>query len=113
MQYRTLGRTELRVSEIGYGGGRVRPDQDEQALIQMLHHAFDVGLNYIDTAPTYGSGLSETVIGKAIQGRKDGLILATKTEAFDPQGILADVEGSLTRLQTDVIDVLQFHGGWH
>ena len=43
MQYRTLGRTELRVSEIGYGGGRVRPDQDEQALIQMLHHAFDMG----------------------------------------------------------------------
>ena len=113
MQYRTLGRTELRVSEIGYGGGRVRADQDEQTLIQMLHHAFDVGLNYIDTAPTYGSGLSETVIGKAIQGRKDGLILATKTEAFDPQGIFADVEGSLTRLQTDVIDVLQFHGGWH
>ena len=113
MQYRTLGRTQLRVSEIGYGGGRVRPDQDEQALIRMLHHAFKVGLNYIDTAPTYGNGLSETVIGKAIQGRRDGLILATKTEAFDPQGILADVEGSLTRLQTDVIDVLQFHGGWH
>ena len=113
MQYRTLGRTQLRVSEIGYGGGRVRPDQDEQALIRMLHHAFEVGLNYIDTAPTYGNGLSETVIGRAIQGRRDGLILATKTEAFDPQGILADVEGSLTRLQTDVIDVLQFHGGWH
>lgn len=113
MQYRTLGRTRLRVSEIGYGGGRVRPDQDEQTLIQMLHHAFDMGLNYIDTAPPYGSGFSETVIGKAIQGRKDGLILATKTEAFDPQGILADVERSLIRLQTDVIDVLQFHGGWH
>lgn len=113
MQYRTLGRTQLRVSEIGYGGGRVRADQDEGALIQMLHRAFDVGLNYIDTAPTYGNGLSETVIGKAIQGRRDGLILATKTEAFDPQGILVDVEGSLTRLGTDVIDVLQFHGGWH
>ena len=113
MQYRTLGRTQLRVSEIGYGGGRVRPDQDEQTLIQMLHRAFDMGLNYIDTAPTYGNGLSETVIGKAVQGRRDGLILATKTEVFDPQGILADVEGSLIRLQTDVIDVLQFHGGWH
>ncbi len=113
MQYRTLGRTQLRVSEIGYGGGRVRADQDEGALIQMLHRAFEVGLNYIDTAPTYGGGLSETVIGKAIQGRRDGLVLATKTEAFDPQGILADVEGSLTRLGTDVIDVLQFHGGWH
>ena len=113
MQYRTLGRTQLRVSEIGYGGGRVPPDQDEQTLIRMLHHAFDVGLNYVDTAPTYGGGVSETVIGEAIQGRRDGLIVATKTEAFDPQGIRDDVEGSLRRLQTDVLDVLQFHGGWH
>ncbi|MCZ6677922.1 MAG: aldo/keto reductase [Candidatus Poribacteria bacterium] len=113
MQYRTLGRTQLQVSEIGYGGGRVRPNSDERTLVHMLHTAFDTGLNYIDTAPTYGDGASETVIGNAIQGRRDGLIIATKTEAFDPQGILADVEGSLRRLQTDVIDVLQFHGGWH
>ena len=113
MRYRTLGRTQLRVSEIGYGGGRMRADQDESTFIRMLHHAFDVGLNYIDTAPTYGNGASETLIGKVIQGRRDSLIVATKTEAFDLQGIRADVEGSLRRLQTDVIDVLQFHGGWH
>ncbi len=113
MQYRTLGRTQLRVSEIGYGGGRVRSNQDEQTLIRILHRAFDIGLNYIDTAPTYGDGASETVIGKAIQGRGDQLVIATKTEAFDPQGILDDVERSLRRLQVDVIDVLQFHGGWH
>ena len=112
MQYRTLGRTGLRVSEIGYGGGRVRPDDDEGAIIRMLHHAFDLGLNFIDTAPTYGNGASETIIGKAVAGRRDGCIIATKTEAVDPVGIIADVEGSLKRLQTDVIDVLQFHGGW-
>ncbi|MBI1926962.1 aldo/keto reductase, partial [Candidatus Poribacteria bacterium] len=112
MQYRTLGRTQLRVSEIGYGGGRVHPDSDEGQLIRMLHHAFDLGLNYIDTAPTYGGGASETIIGKAIKGRREGCIVATKTEAFDPQGIIADVEGSLKRLQTAVIDILQFHGGW-
>ncbi len=112
MQYHTLGRTQLRVSEIGYGGGRVRPDSDEGQLIRMLHHAFDLGLNFIDTAPTYGGGASETIIGKAIKGRRERCIVATKTEAFDPQGIIADVEGSLKRLQTDVIDILQFHGGW-
>lgn len=112
MQYRTLGRTGLRVSEIGYGGGRVGRGQDEEALIQMLHRAFELGLNYIDTAPTYGSGLSETAIGKAIKGRRDECIVATKTEALDPNGITTDVEGSLKRMQIDVIDVLQFHGGW-
>ena len=112
MQYRTLGRTQLRVSEVGYGGGRVRPDQDGQTLIHMLYHAFDHGFNYIDTAPSYGNGASEIVIGEAVKGRRDQCIIATKTEAFDPEGIIADVEGSLKRLQTDVIDILQFHGGW-
>ena len=112
MQYRTLGRTGLRVSEIGYGGGRVGPGQDEESLIYMLHRALELGLNYIDTAPTYGSGFSETVIGKAIKGRRDECTVATKTEAFDSTGIIAHVEGSLNRMQIDVIDVLQFHGGW-
>ena len=112
MQYRTLGRTQLRVSEVGYGGGRIRPDQDEGQIINMLHHAFDRGFNFIDTAPTYGNGISETIIGKAMQGRRDKCIIATKTEALDPQSLIADVEASLKRLQIDVIDVLQFHGGW-
>ncbi len=112
MQYRTLGRTRLRVSEVGYGGGRIRPDQDEHSLLQILHRAQDLGLNFIDTAPTYGQGRSETLIGKAIRRQRDHWILATKTESYEPKGILADVEGSLRRLQTDVIDILQFHGGW-
>ena len=112
MQYRTLGKTGINVSEIGYGGGRVRPEHDETQLVKMLHHAFDIGINYLDTAPTYGGGYSEIVIGKAIAGRRDACIVATKTEAFEPDGIAADVEGSLQRLGTDYIDVLQFHGGW-
>ena len=91
----------------------MRSSDDEGALVNMLHHAFEVGLNFIDTAPTYGNGVSETVIGKAIKGRREKVIVATKTEAFDPTGILADVEGSLERLGVDVIDLLQFHGGWH
>ena len=112
MKYRILGKTGLSVSEVGYGGGRVRPDHDPTALVKMLHAAMDAGLNYLDTAPDYGGGASETVIGRAVAGRRDACIIATKTEAYDPEGIAADVEGSLRRLGTDYIDVLQFHGGW-
>ena len=54
MQYRTLGKTELNVSEIGYGGGRVRPEQDMNSLVNMIHYAIDCGVNFIDTAPNYG-----------------------------------------------------------
>ena len=96
MQYRTLGKTGLSVSEIGYGGGRVRPEHDQAALVKMLHYAMDCGLNYFDTAPDYGGGYSETVIGKAIAGRRESCIVATKTEEYDPEGIATDVEGQPT-----------------
>ncbi len=112
MQYRILGRTGLHVSEIGYGGGRVKETQEQQPTIDMLHGAMDLGINFFDTAPTYGNGASETVIGKAIRNRRNECIVATKTEARNSKGIIANVEGSLKRLQTDVIDILQFHGGW-
>ena len=112
MNYRTLGRTGLRVSEVGYGGGRVNPNQDRRALVEMLHTAFAAGLNYLDTAPDYGGGFSEIIIGEAVKGRREECVIATKTEAFDPEGITADVDGSLKRLGVDVIDILQFHGGW-
>ncbi|HIE29133.1 TPA: aldo/keto reductase [Candidatus Poribacteria bacterium] len=112
MQYRTLGRTGLRVSEIGYGGGRVRQTEEQQPIIDTLHRAMDLGLNFFDTAPTYGNGVSETIIGEAIRQRRNECIVATKTEARDPKGIIANLEGSLKRLKTDVIDILQFHGGW-
>jgi aryl-alcohol dehydrogenase-like predicted oxidoreductase len=112
MRYRTLGRTGLRVSEVGYGGGRVRGDQDEAEFARMFRRALDAGVNVADTAPTYGGGRSETLLGAALQGRRHECVVATKTEALLPDGIRADVEGSLRRLRTEVIDVLQFHGGW-
>ncbi|MFQ6040990.1 MAG: aldo/keto reductase, partial [Candidatus Poribacteria bacterium] len=87
MQYRILGRTGLRVSEIGYGGGRVRQTEEHQPIIDTLHRAMDLGLNFFDTAPTYGNGASETIIGKAICHRRNECIVATKTEARDPKGI--------------------------
>ena len=86
MQYRTLGRTGLRVSEVGYGGGRVAPNQERRPLIDMLHSAFEVGLNYLDTAPDYGGGFSEVVIGEAVKGRRDECIIATEDRSLRLQG---------------------------
>ena len=112
MNYRTLGRTGLKVSEIGYGGGRVRPDQDVEEIKSVLNHAIDAGINFFDTAPTYGGGLSEELIGQVIGGRRESIVLATKTMPRDPAGIIECVEGSLRRLGVETIDILQFHGGW-
>lgn len=112
MQYRVLGKTGLRVSEVGYGGGRVRPNQGQAELIKVIEKMIDVGINYFDTAPTYGSGTSEIILGSAIKPQRDKCLIATKTEAYDPKGVVKDLDGSLKRLQTDFIDILQFHGGW-
>lgn len=112
MNYRTLGRTGLSVSEIGYGGGRVRPGQDIDKTKSVLNHAIDSGVNFFDTAPTYGGGLGEEIIGQVIAGRRDSVILATKTKPRDPAGIIETVEGSLGRLGIETVDILQFHGGW-
>lgn len=124
MRYRQLGRTGLRVSEVGFGGAplgianyierwdaRGRPERESG--VRALRRALEVGINYVDTAPGYGEGASEEVIGEALQGCRDAVVLATKTGARDPEGIRASVEASLRRLRTDRVDVLQFHGGWY
>jgi aryl-alcohol dehydrogenase-like predicted oxidoreductase len=124
MRYRTLGRTGLCVSEIGFGGAQAGiPDyierwnpageHEQRSVTDALNRALDLGLSYIDTAPGYGSGISEEVLGRVIGRRRSECVVATKTGARDPAGIRQSVEGSLRRLQTDVIDVLQFHGGWY
>ncbi|MCJ7822643.1 MAG: aldo/keto reductase [Armatimonadetes bacterium] len=122
MQYRTLGRTNLRVSEIGFGGAQVgipnymetwdpRGAVEQETITDALHHALDLGLNYIDTAPAYGDGISEEVLGRAIAKRRHECIVATKLSQYDGKSVIESAEASLRRLQTDVIDVLQFHGG--
>jgi aryl-alcohol dehydrogenase-like predicted oxidoreductase len=124
MQTRVLGRTGLRVSEIGFGGAPagianyLEPwdpggAAETESLVAAIHRALDLGVNYFDTAPGYGEGAGETLFGRALAGRRDRAILATKTGARDAQGVRNSVEASLRRLQTDVIDVLQFHGGWY
>jgi uncharacterized protein len=121
---RVLGRTGLRVSEVGFGGAPAGiPDYLERwdpsgasetaSLTAAIHRALDLGINYFDTAPGYGDGTGEALFGRALAGRHDGVVLATKTGARDAMGIRQSVEASLRRLQTDVIDVLQFHGGWY
>ncbi|UCC68951.1 MAG: aldo/keto reductase [Armatimonadota bacterium] len=122
MQYRILGRTGLRVSEIGFGGAQVgipnymetwdpRGEREQQTIVDALNRALDLGLNYVDTAPSYGDGTSEEVIGRVVGKRRDEIVLATKLSDYDHDSVIASVEQSLRRLQTDVIDVLQFHGG--
>jgi aryl-alcohol dehydrogenase-like predicted oxidoreductase len=124
MQTRLLGRTGLRVSEIGFGGAPagianyLEPWDpagagETESLVAAIHRALDLGLNYFDTAPGYGDGAGEALFGRALAGRRDRASLATKTGARDAEGIRRSVEASLRRLQTDVIDVLQFHGGWY
>ena len=124
MRYRTLGRTGLRVSEVGCGGAPLGiPNYNEvwdpwaedttREAIAALQHAVELGYNYFDTAPSYGDGRSEELIGEALAGRRDRVYLAGKTEwkGKSKDEVLRRVEGSLRRLKTDYLDVLQFHGG--
>ncbi len=124
MRYRILGRTGLNVSEVGVGGaqfglrdymGRWDPytPQAEEATTATIQRALDLGYNYFDTAPGYGDGRSEVMIGQALAGHREEVIIATKVSEgqWTPEGIRDSVAGSLRRLQTDWIDVIQFHGG--
>jgi len=118
MKYRILGRTGLKVSEIGFGCGNigglmVRGSHEEQ--IEAVTHALDLGINYFDTAPSYGNGRSEANLGKVITELDPDIILASKVglslEQLDniPDAVERSVEASLDRLQRDYVDVLQLH----
>ena len=121
MQYRPLGRTGIKVSPYCLGammfGSPGAPDHEDG--IRMIHRALEAGVNFIDTADGYSRGESEIVVGKALKGRRDDVVLATKVHlpmGDDPnmQGnsrrwITRAVEGSLKRLQTDHIDLYQIH----
>ncbi len=85
--------------------------QAEQDSIATIHAALDAGVTLIDTAPAYGDGLSEEIVGRALRGRRDQALLATKISEADltPERTVASCEASLHRLQTDCIDLLQIH----
>ena len=98
----TLGRTGLTVTRLGVGGAYCRTVEGYRA-------ALDCGVNYVDTAPAYHDGDDERVIGEAIAGRRDDLILATKTMRRDAAGARQELETSLRLLRTDHLDIWQFH----
>jgi len=106
MVKRRLGRTNLMVSVIGYGGGYIW----DWPQIDTIREAITKGVNFIDTAHIYGSGMSERVIGEALQGIGDKVFIATKTNRRDDKGAGMDIEESLDRLQVEKIDILQMHG---
>jgi aryl-alcohol dehydrogenase-like predicted oxidoreductase len=120
MRYRTLGRTGIKVSPYALGAlmlGASIGNPDHEDSIRVIHKALDAGINFVDTADAYGE--SEVVVGKALIGRRDNVVLATKLGrpvGDDPnqQGtsrrwIMTAVENSLRRLQTDHIDLYQIH----
>lgn len=124
MEYRVLGRTGLRVSRVGIGGAVLglanyleawdpTTPANRQLVGVMLHHALDQGINYLDTAEGYGAGLAETIMGEVVGARRDECVVATKVSGRDPATIRQSCEASLRRLQTDVIDVYQFHGRYY
>ena len=98
-----LGRTSLRVTRFGIGGAYC-------ASVGGYRAALDCGVNYVDTARVYRDGEDEKVIGQAIQGRRDDLILATKTIQRDAEGARRDLETSLRLLGTEYVDLYQLHG---
>jgi aryl-alcohol dehydrogenase-like predicted oxidoreductase len=121
MDYRPLGRTGVQVSKLCLGtmmfGAWGNADHDDS--IRIIHRALDAGVNFVDTADVYSAGESEEIVGKALKGRRDDVVLATKF--FMPMGedpnrrggsrrwIVRAVEDSLRRLGTDWIDLYQVH----
>lgn len=121
MEYRTLGGTGVSVSTHCLGammfGSWGNPDHDE--CVRIIHSALDGGINFVDTADVYSDGESEEIVGKALRGRRDDVVLATKVhgrmgEGLNREGnsrlwIMRAVEDSLRRLATDHIDLYQIH----
>lgn len=121
MEMRVLGATGMRVSSLCLGTmmfGAIG-NQDHKDCVRIIHRAFDAGINFLDTADVYSRGESEEIVGQALKGRRDGIVVATKF--FNPMGddpnmrggsrrwIERAVDDSLRRLRTDYIDLYQMH----
>ncbi|HET8627217.1 MAG TPA: aldo/keto reductase [Thermomicrobiales bacterium] len=119
MEYRRLGGSGLKVSAIGLGGNTFGRYVDEAGTARVIHRALDLGVNFFDTADTYGHGVSEEFVGKALRDRRDRAVIGTKLgmkwgegphdTGLSRQRVMDGVEGSLRRLGTDYIDLLQVH----
>lgn len=121
MNYNKLGNSQLRISEIGFGCMSLPTDEHDND--QVINHALDLGINFFDTADLYNKGKNEISVGKALKGKRNKVVFATKVgNQWRPDGsgwdwnpkkdyILSSVDGSLSRLQTSYIDLYQLHGG--
>jgi methylglyoxal reductase len=135
MKKKRIGTTEIDTSQVGLGawaigGGPWWGDSDETEAIQAIHASLDAGITLIDTAPAYGLGRSESIVGRALKDRRNEAIIATKCgiwwedargvpvfevegvkaqRSLDPETIRHEIEMSLRRLQTDRIDLYQTH----
>ncbi len=126
---RRLGNTDMEITRVGVGTAPMGStpswkvywgQQDERDAVRAIETAIELGINWIDTAPFYGWGRAEQIVGKALQGKRDKVYIFTKcgtlrndeggwTENLKPESIRREVETSLMNLQTDHIDLLQFH----
>ena len=132
MRYRTLGRTGLQVSEVGFGawaiGGPAKlgdveigwGEVDDAMSLRAVEAAYDAGVTFFDTADVYGAGRSEVLIGKALKSRRDRVVIATKVgnrttaggawvKDFSKQWITEAIDASLARLGMDYVDLYQLH----
>jgi aryl-alcohol dehydrogenase-like predicted oxidoreductase len=128
MHYRTLGKSNLKVSEIGFGAWQIGGGwgkQDDAEAIRSIHLALEMGVNFIDTAMVYGDGHSEKLIGQAIDGRRDGVVIASKIppktsnwqdvpnqsvdKTFPADWIIQCTEKTLANLKIERLDLQQFH----
>jgi aryl-alcohol dehydrogenase-like predicted oxidoreductase len=129
LETRRLGKSDLDITKVGIGTAPIgsAPNwrvywgpQDEKTAVRAIQTALDQGVNWIDTAPFYGWGKAEAIVGKAVKDRREEVYIFTKcgtipdekggsTENLKPDTIKREVEASLERLQTDYIDLLQFH----
>jgi aryl-alcohol dehydrogenase-like predicted oxidoreductase len=121
MKYRQLGSTGMKVSEIGFGAWQLGNARDwgnmsDNKAVRLVHEALDQGCTFFDTAPNYGAGMSESILGEALNGRRTHAVINTKfghhpdhTVNFDSKKIRSSVEGSLRRLKTDYLDSILLH----
>ncbi len=123
MQDRNLGWTDLKVSRVGLGTWAMGDDfwgsVDDKESIRTIHAAIDNGITLVDTAPAYGNGHSEEVVGKAIKERRDQVVVATKVgirksggklqKNLSPDSVRQEIEDSLRRLGVETIDLYQIH----
>ena len=107
---RTLGRTGRRVTILAFGcGSRFLMHKPDEKAVEVLNRALDLGINYVDSAQSYGNGKSEELVGKVMATRRKGVFLVTKVTVRQADAAMRAIEASFKRLQTDHVDLMHIH----